>query len=105
MIHPDPKSYPVACLSNIRWETTVEGSKGKTYTVTYGRRYRGKNRMDYSCTCPAFDFRPDENGYCKHIYQVIEERCGWDEQLDDGDVSNDRCPKCGGPVYIDSRIA
>lgn len=38
---------------------TVEGSKGKTYTVTleYGR---------YTCTCPGFQFRHN----CKHVDDI-----------------------------------
>lgn len=36
----------------------VQGSKGKTYTVTLG-----KNR---SCTCPGFTFR----GSCRHITEL-----------------------------------
>lgn len=38
---------------------TVEGSKGKTYTVS---REPGGG-MNYACTCPGFTFR----GSCKHV--------------------------------------
>lgn len=96
--------YLASCKSNMKWEVNVEGSKGKIYTVKYGRRYKGRNAFDYSCNCPAFDFRPDEHGYCKHIYQVMEQRCGWDQQMDGGHPEGDNCPKCGGPIYLDPRL-
>ena len=53
------------------------------------------------CTCPSFTFREGPRGdHCKHITQVREAGCTWNELIDGGQVKRgnpDRCPRCGSP--------
>lgn len=41
----------------------------------------------------------DERGYCKHIRDNMEERCGWTQIVDGGaPTENKKCPKCKASV-------
>jgi len=90
------------CSTNTEWSTTTVGSKGSTYSVSYGRTWNGPYQYDWSCTCRGFKFR----GSCKHITQVRDsgDRCAWNETLDVGAEAgtdaggNPCCPECSGPV-------
>lgn len=88
------------CESAERFTTEVAGSKGKTYTVRFGRGHKRASEVqfDWSCDCEAYKYKP---GYCKHIKLVIDEkrRCGWMQFEHGGEPKDDKCPECGGPVY------
>lgn len=81
------------CATNTNWVAEVEGSKGDTYTVSYGFCERGPYQFDYTCTCPGFKYRKA----CKHIESVREDRCAWNGTLEVVEHV-DECPDCGGPV-------
>lgn len=86
------------CRSNEHWQRKVEGSKGAVHTVSFGRHGHKDQTcvMGYSCTCPAFKYRP---GDCKHIKAVKGQRCGWHQQMDGGaPTKRGRCPRCNGEV-------
>ncbi len=85
------------CCSNVFWEKEVKGSKDNIYTVSFEKQYGGDYEYDYECTCPAFKHRP---GYCKHILEVKDDRCGWHEQHCAGTAQDSKCPNCGGPVEV-----
>ena len=88
------------CCSNVNWTKEVRGSRGQTYTVSYGYTPRGPYQYDWSCTCKGFKFR----GTCRHIEEAKAERCGWNGELEvgaqaDRDANdNPICPECGGPL-------
>jgi len=84
------------CMSWEHWQTQVASSNGKeSYTVTWGLVFHGPYERDWSCTCKAFQFKHT----CKHIDQVKDQRCGWDQHMDGGDrTSSGECPQCHGPV-------
>jgi hypothetical protein len=93
------------CESVKRWQTTVEGSKGRQYQVTWGKNHRNPNVMlDYNCTCPAYEF--GKGAWCKHIKQARMNHCGWSSNsypqkpvpLTDNN-GQDICPECGSEVY------
>ena len=92
------------CSSNINWSTTVKGSRGDEYTVSYEWMPPSHPvQYDYTCTCKGYRFR----GHCKHIDQVKASgaRCGWNAELEPGnDPAQDEdadicCPECGKPVH------
>lgn len=82
------------CASNLAWSTTVEGSGGDEYRVSW-------DPVDgWRCTCKGYRF----TGRCYHIADNMVGRCGWNERLDPaaaplqtsgGKLS---CPRCWGPV-------
>jgi hypothetical protein len=91
------------CSSNKAWETTIKGSKGDHYLVTYGPMPPSHPvQHDWACTCPAARFSPPGR-YCKHVLAVIPQRCAWNAELEptaqalalDGEHV---CPMCHGPV-------
>ena len=87
------------CETAEHWSTTVPGSKGSTYTVSWSNNHKRSldAQFDWSCTCMAYKTKA---GYCKHIKQVIDQklRCGW-MQFTDGDYpKDDKCPRCGSGV-------
>jgi hypothetical protein len=89
------------CCTNTHWETEVIGSKGDPYRVSYGPTPGGPYQYGWSCECKAFQYGGGEP--CKHIRQVKDERCGWNEEMDpgcspDGGADGPMCPRCGGPV-------
>lgn len=80
----------VYCATNEYWETRVGA-----YTVSYGRTTgMHQPRYDYRCTCPSFQFRRQP---CKHIAEVRNERCAWNETMEPGGTEIE-CPQCGGPT-------
>lgn len=86
------------CESAEDFTTEVDGK----YTVRWNRMSH-KNRdigYDYSCTCPAYKFRP---GYCKHIKQVIAsgKHCNWNQFIEGGkiDPKDPKCPRCGKSAF------
>jgi len=94
---PDLIVVPVAtCATNKNWSTQVKGSKGAVYTVSYGPVMNQLVQYGYTCTCKGFKYR----GRCKHINTVMAERCGWNWELDPGNLPDEdgRCPHCDGKV-------
>lgn len=98
----EPKPISI-CMSNVSWKRAVPSSKpGQDYLVTYGDLPPDPlrdlpARRGFACSCPAYKFRKDHQGVCKHIMSVNHEWCGWKEG-DGGEVVDHKCPKCGGPV-------
>ncbi len=92
------------CKSNEFWQRRVQGSRGRTYTVLFSKTPRGSRcEYDYSCDCDAFRFGKGKP--CKHIKQVQDERCAWNEEAACGSgtrerPANGRCPKCGGELSV-----
>jgi hypothetical protein len=85
------------CCSNVHWSRRVEGSKGKLYTVTFGRVGSKEYQYGWTCECLGFQHR----GNCKHIVQCAQSRCGWNAEMELVKVENHTCPKCGDKVeYI-----
>lgn len=87
------------CATNEHYEETVEGSKGATYTVTYGKTPRGPYQYGWSCTCPQHKFR---GGECKHIKVAKDNRCahGQDAVIGSPTEMGETCPACGGPTSV-----
>ena len=97
------------CLSNIFFETSVEGSKRKDGSVNVYRvaweAVDGVYR--WTCDCNDYVYRKSavDDGMCKHTTAVADSgiRCAWNEEEDptlkalevDGSY---KCPRCGGPV-------
>lgn len=97
------------CNTAKGWERQVlSKTTSNIYHVRY-RKLQGHHGpiMGYTCTCPSFTHR---GGVCKHIKEVVAERCGYGEDAfagspeDDWDISNADgsviCPKCGGPTFV-----
>ena len=89
------------CKSNEFWQRQVQGSKGKTYTVLYGRMPAGSEyQYGYSCDCEAFKFGKGKP--CKHIKAVEGERCAWNFEAIMGSSeerpADGKCPVCGGEL-------
>jgi len=84
-------------------------SSDKTYAVNRGysgHKYQDEVEVDWSCTCPAYEYRcgsgPKQDRYCKHIKKVraSEAYCGWMQGRDGGEIEYDdegvaHCPECG----------
>jgi hypothetical protein len=96
------------CSSATGWRREVESSSSDTtYTVSYGPSDpQDPYAYKYSCDCRSykFDSGTDENGHCKHIRQVRDERCGWSQQMDGGKPRENgdgerECPQCGGDAH------
>jgi hypothetical protein len=95
------------CDTNIEWSTTVAGSSGSDYTVSFGKLF-GRNldlqgcQYGWTCTCKGFAFR----GTCSHVtdVEVSNARCGWNACLEptlncEHDNNDDPCcPECGAGV-------
>ena len=85
------------CRSNLGWETKVPSSDGKTeYTVAFEQTPKGDCEYGFTCTCPRFKFKPNEE--CKHIKSAKSAFCGWHQQHDGGEPVEGKCPECGGEV-------
>lgn len=107
---PDLTTVTVlTCKSNIKFKTTIVGSKGAEYDVEWRKNsnlevsteFRApRSWYGWRCECKAFEFGGGK--HCKHIFAVIKsgDRCAWNEELDPGALSNEgvACPKCGGPI-------
>lgn len=55
------------------------------------------------CTCASWRFHHHENMGCKHVEQVLETMCGWDQRTDNVPVNTNEkgelcCPYCSGAV-------
>lgn len=90
------------CSTNTYWHKRIQGSEpAVVYDVRFQHRPMGPVQYDWTCTCKAFTF--GKGKYCKHIKSVMEERCGWNAELEptaealvkDGEHV---CPNCEGPV-------
>lgn len=92
------------CDSAEHFQTKVEGSKGKKYTVRFGVTPHGPYEYDYSCTCDSFKF--GRGKYCKHIEIVkkSDKHCNWLQFVEGGQpIEKDghkACPKCGSEVHV-----
>ena len=91
------------CATAEDWSTTVPGSKGGTYTVSWnkwGHQNHERVQYDYSCTCKAYKY--GRGAYCKHIMAANIGHCNWLQFIDGGDaVEKDgehHCPMCGAGV-------
>ena len=98
-----------------RWE--VQGSKGAVYRLTLN----GAEHQPH-CTCPAFEYAPEDAKDCKHVRKVWDHGCLYNPQWKDAgpndyaehgitliEVDNSRpwpdpCPGCDQPM-IPVRIA
>ena len=87
--------HVTCCASQERWEKKVKGSKGKVYTVRWGRGHKNSAdyEYDYSCSCPAYKYG---KGYCKHIKAVQHERCTWEDE----NKYHEKCPECGNDTIV-----
>jgi len=91
------------CETDREWSSTVDGSKGRRYKVTWDRHSHRNHEVqyDYSCECEGYKFRKD----CKHIQHVKDNnlRCGWNSFVEhDEPVKKDGeffCPRCGEPAF------
>ena len=107
---PELSSITVfACSSVFDWELEIPGSKPKdTWVVRWSREHKEneKFKFGYSCSCPAYKYRPGE---CKHIKLARRQnrRCGWSQEIDggepesvgeDGGLERLFCPGCGDAV-------
>ena len=90
------------CQTNQYWRKTVNG-----YLVEWRQQAPNATvQYDWACTCKGFQFRRQ----CKHIEQVRDERCGWNETLEPtaqpesgGPDNRPLCPECGAeaiPVQV-----
>ena len=49
------------------------------------------------CSCPGMKYHHAKNLTCKHIDRLMDEICGWREDVHGGYVTEEgRCPECGG---------
>lgn len=56
-----------------------------------------------TCTCPAFKFakKSDDTWLkCKHLREAAMQLCTWQEQFDEGEVVDGKCPRCGKEVRV-----
>lgn len=60
----------------------------KGYTQNVNHEY------ELECSCKGYQFRKS----CKHVRELEETRCTWQEFLDEPMEEKDKCPRCGGPV-------
>ena len=94
------------CATAESWSTTVLGSKGDTYHVSWnnwGHKNQGEVQYDYSCTCKGYKFGKGKD--CSHITQVkaSADHCKWMQFSDGGDAveknGDHHCPECGDKVH------
>ena len=94
------------CATAENWSTTVQGSKGDTYTVqwtNYGHKNRHSHQFDYSCNCKGYQFGKGRD--CAHIKQTkaTGDHCKWSQFTDGGDAKErngeHHCPNCGDKVH------
>lgn len=76
-------------------EKKVLSSDGKTEYTVYVSSH------GISCDCMGFKTRHK----CKHLDQVSKDLCGWNQQIEGGDVVRDaenkpHCPKCGAEAKL-----
>lgn len=91
--------YYYHCETAEYWETTVIGSKGDKYLVKWDEwGHHSGCTYDYSCNCWAY--RKGHGKYCKHILQVKDQHCNWNQWMDGGEPVDGKCPKCGGEISI-----
>jgi hypothetical protein len=95
--------YAYVCKSLVdEFQVEAKGSKGDTYTVTYGKLYGSELQRQgceygWACTCKGFKFR----GTCKHITGLQSALCFWNYEMDPGrqpeedEHGTKRCPDCG----------
>lgn len=87
------------CISSIG-EHQVKSKSGRGfYTVTL---YADNNPW---CTCPAQRYHRGSDMTCKHIDEVFDGICEWDQLISGGEPTHRMddpeklsCPECGGPV-------
>jgi len=60
------------CRTNVEYSAAIIGSTGDTYNVCYGHQHDG-----YTCECVGYQYRRQ----CKHITEVRQMRCGWNQYL------------------------
>jgi hypothetical protein len=91
--------FRYTCASNISWATTMIGSTGNEYIVSY----HGDAFNPWQCTCPGFTYRKT----CKHVKAAEKKRCGWAWEAFCGDHMEPKegptgklCPVCNGEVQI-----
>ena len=89
------------CSQNEHFEIEVAGSKGNTYTVSYGKTPQGQYQYGWSCTCPAAKFQA-RYGDCKHVKKALKKRCthGQDAVCGSPTPMGDTCPKCGSATSV-----
>ena len=94
------------CATAESWSTTVLGSKGDTYHVSWnnwGHKNQGEVQYDYSSTCKGYKFGKGKD--CSHITQVkaSADHCKWMQFSDGGDAveknGDHHCPECGDKVH------
>lgn len=86
------------CRTNFQWEKNVI-SKDNTYTVRWEHLFgNAETQYGWTCTCEGYKFRKN----CKHITQVENLRCGWNQELEPTLNANTdgSCPQCGGPTSV-----
>jgi hypothetical protein len=89
------------CKSAEGWQNEVTGSTGKKYTVSWTRWHKNNEKFtyDFACSCKGYT---NARGYCKHIEQVRDKFCGWDQQVHGGTPEPTPqgmvCPKCLGEL-------
>jgi len=89
------------CVTAEAWSTTVEGAKGRTYTVSWNKWGHKRADVEYSycCTCPGYQFGFGED--CKHITLTKSsgKHCNWMQFRDGGEAISTHagqfCPQCG----------
>jgi hypothetical protein len=90
--------YAKWCETNECWQIEVKGRTG-IYTVKYGS-IGGTGYHDYTCTCPAYQY--NKGKYCKHIEEVKDKRCAWNDGIIMGSFEEEpkdgKCPKCGADL-------
>ena len=92
---PSLTPFTVAYCPSAKVPVQVEGSKGKVYNVFKGRNARYD--FDWICQCTSRKFRPHVD--CKHIKQVKETACEWNEFTSPEPYKgNGKCPCCGESV-------
>lgn len=85
------------CETCESWETKVAGSKpGTQYTVRFGMVFDPEQTYDYDYECDCLAGKHGKK--CRHIALAKPSHCQWHGAYDAGEVVDDKCPKCGGPV-------
>ena len=94
--------YKHACETIRGFKGEMKGSGGKVYEVSLGYS-DGPYDYNWHCTCQAFKFYKGDpfDRTCKHIKMIQKspDYCGWDGHFHEGHAGDDKCPRCGGPVF------